>query len=65
MLLLLRLHSLFSTVEVNKKLAAELDAQRTNTQHAGQGSFRKKKRLCLYGTLHFPFLKYNAVLYTV
>ena len=39
-------------LEVNKKLAAELDAKGTDIQHAGQGPFHKKKRLCFYRILH-------------
>lgn len=61
----LSLHSLYLAVEVNKKLAAELDTKGTHTQRAGQGPFHKKKRLCLYKILQFFFLKYSALLYTL
>lgn len=63
--LLFSLHSLFSAVEVDEKLAAELDAEGTDTQHAGQGAFRKKKRSWLYRTRHYLFLKYKALLRTL
>ena len=44
------LYSLYLAVEVNKKLAAELDAKGTNTQHVGQGPFHKKKIMSLQNT---------------